>query len=308
MQSFKRQIYKISHFEEPKNTPPEVDDSRKEFIPDEVNFEIPDFTNNFRDSDGDSYHSIRVRTLPTIGQLKYNNAPIAAGAIYNLDTIENLTYELTNNYMVTETGFCQFEKPILEIIQEKEMEGYELVHLSNGIIEFEKRDKSIIPDNTNIYSFIDITSMTILEVEELSKSLTQWHNDYKQSNDLYKGELYILPVNAENWLSFPEIIHRGSSDLVGNNIELPEDDYMQYAKLPPNFITNNNNENTQWEIPKQVAVLSFIEEVDSGDQISGTAYHRNRSDYGLSQQPSNQYINDTKTLLKYIMILNFSKE
>lgn len=290
MLSFKRQIYKLSQFEVKPSNPPTVADNSAEYNLGVFNFNITHFTKNFLDLDSDSFELTRIRTLPSVGDLKYEGEPAYEGLVFNLDNVPNLTYELPSNHMVTKEGYCRFEDDITNIIIEKEGEGYELVGLGEGEIRFEKRIRTSITNETNIYAFFDSTSMNIVDATAAKEALKEWFEAHQQESETYTGELYIIPINAENWLNFPNIVLRGSSSHVGQ----ANQEFTQLAELPPNFETSNNSVNPEWEVPRDVVVLAFIDEVDSGDSVSGTAYHRNNSSYGFSQQPTTQYLTDYK--------------
>lgn len=293
MQSFKRQIYKFGLIEDNDKNPPTVDGFNEEYTTGIFTFIADHFTNNFQDPDSDSYELTRIRTLPSVGTLTYAGNPVDIGFVFSLANVANLTYEISDDYMITSTGYCKFDKPISTIISEQETEGFDLTYLGSGRLEFEKITTSSIPNDTDIYAFFDATSMKIVDAQAAQASLLEWYDEFVLNNTLFTGNLYILPIVKENWLDFPNIILRGSSDRVRNNSDRPNDDFMSLAILPPNFDVTSNNTNPNWISPTKVVTLAFIDEVADGSE----AYHKNRNGYGLVDHPMPQYLLDYKNFV-----------
>jgi hypothetical protein len=270
--------------------PPTVDDMDRMFSGGAYTFTVADFTNNFQDPDGDSYSSTTIESLPEVGTIKNLGNPINVGDNLDLVDVGNLTFELPANYQVSSNGYCIYDEDIDQIIADKNAQGYTLNSKKDGVLEFVKETISTIPNETDIYAFFDATSMLIADAEAAASALNSWFNDFKASNTDYTGNLYILPIVKENWLDFPNIVWRGSSDRVRNNSGRPDDDYMAFAQLPPNFNVAHNNENPSWTPPTKILTLCFIDEAESGPE----AYHLNRNGYGFQSQPMTQYLTDFK--------------
>jgi hypothetical protein len=300
MNPFKRQIYKFGLIEDNDENPPIVDDNFEEYTSGVFQFDTIHFTNNFQDPDLDSYKLTRIRTLPLVGTLEYENEPVEVGFVFNLDNISQLTYELPDNYMISSNGYCKFDKPIDTIISEQSNEGFELTSLGNGTIEFEKITESLLPNDTDIYAFFDATSMEIEDATAAKNSLEEWYNQFKSDNTSFTGKLYILPIIKENWLDFPNIIVRGSSDRIKNNPDRPNDDFMALSELPLDFDTTSNSINDNWTKPSDVVTLAFVDESNPG-------YHKDRNGYGFDGQPSSQYLTDYRNFISNYNSFNFFK-
>jgi hypothetical protein len=303
MHSFKRQIYKFGLIEDNDKNPPTVDDSFEEYTSGIFQFNTSHFTNNFQDIDSDSYKLTRIRTLPSVGVLSYAGNPVEEGFVFNLDNVSNLTYELPDNYMISNNGYCKFEKSISTLIDEQGTEGFELTYLGSGRLEFEKKTTSTLPNETDIYAFFDATSMKIEDAQAAQAALLEWYSNFQDNNPSFTGTLYILPIVKEDWLDFPNIILRGSSNRVRNNSDRPNDDFMALAILPPNFDLQSNNVNPSWTVPTKVVTLAFIDEVADGTEH----YHKNRNGYGFSGQPSPQYFIDYKNFVDNFNKFDFFK-
>jgi len=303
MNSFKRQIYKFGLIEEDDKNPPTVDDNSEEYLSGVFQFNTSHFTNNFQDIDSDSHKLTRVRTLPSVGTLNYAGNPVEIGFVFDLTNVGQLTYELPSNYMITSNGYCSFDKPISTIISDEQLDGFDLTYLGDGRLEFERIVTSTLPNNTDIYAFFDATSMKIEDAQAAHTALLEWYDQYKIDNSSFTGELYILPIVQENWVDFPSIILRGSSDRVRNNPDRPNDDFMALSELPPNFVRTNNDINPAWTPPTEVVTLAFIDEVSDGT----TQYHKNRNGYGFDGQPSSQYLTDYRNFISNYNSFNFFK-
>lgn len=304
MKSFRRQIYKFGLIEDDAQNPPTVEDFNEDYTSGIFTFITDHFTNNFQDPDGDGHKLTRIRTLPSVGTLKYSGTPVTVGYVFNLDNVGNLTYELPDNYMITSGGYCQFDKPISTIISEQGTEGFDLTYLGSGRLEFEKITTSLLPNDTDIYAFFDATSMKIEDAQAAQQALIDWYEDYSGNNSQYTGKLYILPIVWESWLSYPTIIERGSSNAVSNNYAAPERDYMALANIPPNFDRTSNNPNPNWTAPTNLVVLAFIDEVAEG---AGGTYHMTRNGYGFQGQPSVGYLGDYKSFVETYQNFDFFK-
>ena len=307
MQSFKRQIFKFGLIEERENQAPTVDSNSDKVETNIFQFTVNHFTNNFQDPDGDSYEITRIRTLPAIGVIKNNEVPVVGGSIINLDNISNLTYEVPGNYMVTDTSFCEFDEDITTIIDNHESDGFELRYLGEGQIEFEKTVTSTLPNDTEVYAFIDTTTITPEDAQVLKQTLQEWFSLYKNDNPQFNGNLYFIPIFYERWLDYQDIIVKGtgygkvnkSRELTvrGGNAAKEHPNTPSYnwnthiGVYPPNFDhTTDNPVNNNWTAPENVMVLSFINEANP-------EYHRERQGYGFEGQPTQEYLEDYKRFL-----------
>ena len=304
MNSRKRALYKFGLIEEEDKNPPTVDDNFEEYTSGVFQFNTSHFTNNFQDLDSDSHKLTRVRTLPSVGILSYAGNPVEIGFVFDLTNVGQLTYELPSNYMITSNGYCSFDKPISTIISDEQLDGFDLTYLGDGRLEFERIVSSTLPNDTDIYAFFDATSMKIEDAQAAQTSLLEWYNQYKTDNSSFTGNLYILPILWESWLSYPTIIKRGSSSDIGNNYGRPNDDYLALSNIPPNFDTTSNNPNPNWIAPTNIVVLAFIDEVAQG---AGGTYHMTRNGYGFQGQPSVGYLGDYKNFVEDYSSFTFFK-
>lgn len=264
-----------------KASAPTVGNSEVELKVETYNFKVEDFTNEFQDEDGDSYNETIIKTLPDVGEILYEGQTIEEDFVFSLTDVGKLEYNLGDNRLISAQGYCEYPKAINTIIAEQVAEGFELRETRPGELVFIKDRVEAVPNNTDIYAFLDLTSMAATDLQDAADILTNFFNDYKSENEFYTGELYILPINNEDWLNFPNIIHRGSSNQVQ---ERP------YQKLPPNFDRTSNSTNTNWTRPESILVLSFIDESQAG-------YHGSTVSLGL-QAPTTRYLNDYKRFME----------
>lgn len=78
-----------------KNTIPVVDNNNVD-IEGDYEFILGAFTKNFTTSDGSTFNTTRIISLPTEGIIKFNNIPISNNFEFTLTDINKLTYTLTN--------------------------------------------------------------------------------------------------------------------------------------------------------------------------------------------------------------------
>ena len=282
-------------------TPPTIIDSSGQLVSNQYDFIVNNFTNQFTDLDGDSYNETKIETLPPVGSVQYNGVNLGIGDAFPLIDINNVKYILPDSYMLTPNGYCEFDKSIDTIISDQTALGFSLINKTAGRLEFEKANITRVPNNTDIYAFFDTTSMKIEDAQAAQTILLSWYNTFITDNDLFTGNLYILPVFVENWLAFPQVILRGSYAVVGNNPDRPNDDYMSFSQIPVNFDIDTNDTNPNWIIPESVLVLAFVDEVATGNTnvgnefpVGNAPYHSELSSDGFLNQPTGQYLYDYK--------------
>src|SRR5699024_11196197 len=146
-----------------------------------------------------------------------------------------------------------------------------------------------VPYDTDVYAFFDTTSMDVEDGQAAHDALISFIEDFRVQQPEYTGNIYTIPINKENWLSFQEIINMSSSTAVRNNTNRPDDDFMAFAEIPDNFDITSNNPNPNWTPPLNLMILAFIDEVAAGT----TEYHfNNQYPIGFTDQPTTQYFED----------------
>jgi hypothetical protein len=171
---------------------------------------------------------------------------------------------------------------ITPLVSQYEGEGWTYESIEKCRIKFIK--EGVLPSTTNIYTFFDVTSMGIGDVEAASGALTDWFTSYQEDNPSFDGNLYILPILTEAYLTLHILLRRGSSSLVGNNPDRPGDNYMAFAILPPNFSLGNDDPNPLWTPEDSAVQLCFVDEVQPD-------YHNSIPNDFLGQ-PTNKFKDD----------------
>lgn len=284
-------------------SPPTVDDSIAPLSDNVYTFNLNEFTTNFQDPDNDSYEITRIESLPSIGTLTYNGISISIGFEFPTANSGSLVYTLPDNYVVSPTGYCEFDEPIDTIITNQAAEDFTLVNRGIGFLEFERALFKEVPNDTDIYAIFDTTSMKLTDGQAASTVLKSWHTQYKIDNPLYIGALYIIPMNFEHWVDYQDVIKIGTgvgkasnSGSITNNSANVSVDWKDIALYPPNFDhTTTNTVNTAWVAPTKILLLAFIDETEND------GYHPNRNGYGLNhkdfqnfKQPYPRYLEDYK--------------
>lgn len=134
-------------------------------------------------------------------------------------------------------------------------------------------------DATDIYAFIDATSVSIADATQLRDALVVWFNEYLIENPDYQGNLYVIPVGTggpppgqlyEQYLLYPVSMLTGDAHLATVTA------YLDLAILPPGFA----DPTTPYETEDNAICLAFVDEVHSG-------YHSNvENDFGIQPQSS----------------------
>lgn len=288
------------------NLPPKVSGISRDYFGGTYQFVLGDFTNEFSDPNNDSYKNTTIETVPLVGHLEYEGQQVGVGFEFDLLNIGNLEYIFPDNYQLSRNGYCIFDQSISQIISDKESEGFTLVRRESGLLRFEKEVYEGIPNDTDIYAFFDTTSMKTSDAQAASNALNTWFTDYKNNNQDYVGNLYIIPIFYERWVDYQDVIKNGTgygkiNDLVAINppggnackqsahVNTGTFDWVNnIAVFPPNFdYTTDNPTNGSWVPPSKVLSLCFVDE-------SQPEYHENRSSYGFRSQPTNNYLTDYK--------------
>lgn len=179
------------------------------------------------------------------------------------------------------------------IIEQYEEEGYDYEGIEDCKLKFTREGLSA---RTNVYAYFDVTSMNIEDVESASTALLQWFSEYKSEHPNYSGKLYILPVLIEAYLRLHNLPLRGSSSLVKNNADRPNEDYMAFARLPENFSLGNNDPNPLWEPEDNVVQLCFVDEVHSEyhnattNSFTGQPTPKFKSDYAQYREDFDKFV------------------
>ncbi|AGO49455.1 structural protein [Cellulophaga phage phi4:1] len=161
-----------------------------------------------------------------------------------------------------------------DIISQYITDGFTYEGIEGGQLKFTK-ETSGITESTDIYATFDTTSMQPTDGISASIALNAWFDAFKLSKPNYTGKLYIIPYGAENYVSFPTAIKNGNIFATSSTA------WNEIAILPDNLNT------PQWEAPKDVLLLAFIDE-------SNSSYHNTRVSNGFAapQQPTATFLTD----------------
>jgi hypothetical protein len=131
---------------------------------------------------------------------------------------------------------------------------------------------------SDVYVFMDTTSMDAIDGESAKAGVTQFHNQYKEEYTNYTGKLYFIPTTNERWLDYGNMVYNGSIPIT------TIDGWDQIAVLPPNLNT------PEWVPPKELMVIALLDE-------SNSPYHSPSLSDGFTGQPTTHFINNYKSLL-----------
>jgi len=267
------------------NNPPYVADSilaiQPFFFPETLYTKIltrDKFTNKFQDNQNDIPNNVVIKTLPSIGYLKYEGSLIGTNFIFNIKDVEKLSYNIDSNYSFTDSKIFKFASSIGSIIEQKANLGYKFSTYENGVLNFAKTEKVTISNTTNIYAFLDTTSMLVEDGEAATNALDDWYNEFKSNNLSYKGKLYIIPCEVENWLS------NGSKPITGKFPNIETDvNWNKLKRFPDNMNTSS------WVKDREAIVLNFVDEAHP-------EYHGLLVDK-FAGQPKSTFMNDYKEFM-----------
>jgi hypothetical protein len=211
-----------------------------------------------------------------------------------IEEIRDYVFQINQNLNVINQNLIEY--PGISNIQETREyylnKGYS--ETTNGIdIIFRKEESITVPIDTNIYVFLDRTSMNITDAINIKESLSKWFKDYLKDVDNYEGSLYIIPVLNENWVSLGSFPWTGKASIelleTDNNFNSLEQKSIQDQWRNLSILPENINSYT-WESKENAIVFAFIDE-------SFPDYHSNNisdSFIGGINQPTLKYINDHK--------------
>lgn len=214
-------------------------------------FNEGNFTTNFVDAEGDDPNNIQIVATPSIGNLTYDGAVISSGFILSIENVAKLKYTVSPNYSFTSDKVYKFNDPVQSIINDQANDNYSFNSYVDGELIFTKLRDVVLTDNTNVYAFIDTSSLTPSEGATAKEALDRWITSYRANNSSYKGDLYIITSTTENWLSNAI---RPSTGIFDNLTETTA--WEGIINLPPNI----NSEN--WVADTEVLVLNFINEAN----------------------------------------------
>lgn len=172
-----------------------------------------------------------------------------------------------------------------QLITQYEGQEYEYIGFEDCKLKFKKETQSLT-NITDIYAFVDTTSMQFSDGQAASDSLKQWFQNYKLENPNYVGNLYILPMISERYLSYPKLVYDGTIPLNPGWTSLQE--------LPPNLNTED------WIPPTDLIVLAFVDETNS-------EYHGSAVLGGFENptQPTDKYNQDYTEFLNVMSNYNY---
>lgn len=118
------------------NTAPTVSDNTATLVDVTYTFGTGDFTKDFTDPEGDSYKNVRLKVLPTLGELQFNGTPVTVDQIVPVVDIAQLSFVLPDRYAIYGGVLYDFEKDIDTIVSEQLAVGYRLTNNDKGELRF----------------------------------------------------------------------------------------------------------------------------------------------------------------------------
>jgi len=245
------------------NSAPTVDNQTGTFVKRCKIFNSEDFVLNFTDPDeGDEPETVRILTLPSIGELTYNGNNIITPFEFNHSTVDNLEYCLPANYSYSEGSIYEYDDDLEVLLNNLLDDGYTIDSFIDGDYTLTKDVIEILPNQTNIYAIFDTTSMQYADGIAAKNALESWYNQFIIDNPSYTGNLYIIPLSNEDWLLW------GAIPKFGVNIITPQGlntlfidtspEWQSIQVLPPNISSNFN-----WVPDPNALVLAFIDEANA---------------------------------------------
>ncbi len=132
------------------NTEPTVADNTllvnfsTSFLPNQQQaFNEGTFINDFTDPDGDSYQTVRITELPTIGTLLFDGNPITVGFEFLVSDSARLKYSVNNVKQETD-GLYVYSFDLDARIAQLVAEDYFFVSYANGVYTFNKLSETLI--------------------------------------------------------------------------------------------------------------------------------------------------------------------
>ena len=250
------------------NIAPTIEDS--EGVLDEnycKQFTEEDFVSNFNDvNEGDIPLNIRINTLPTVGNLQIGTTSISVPYTFSIENISSLNYCLDENYSIVNGSIYQYSGVLSEMLLQYANDGYNINSITNGDFNLIKTEEEVIFNSTNIYAFFDTTSMSETDGVDAKNALQAWFDTFTSNNETFNGNLYIIPLANERWVSF------GSMPWTGQfGTPTTSGLWSTIAELPSNINSVN------WTPDEDVMILAFMDE-------SHPDYHSDEIQYGFSDQ------------------------
>jgi len=165
---------------------------------------------------------------------------------------------------------------------------YNYLNNQSGVTITETLCQNGIPNNANVYGYIDVTSgpysgqgATALQNKQiLCSSLLAWFTSYQLANPSYTGGLYIFEYGTpEDYLNVPHKIKSGDA-FTWLNINTGQ---ISGAVLPPGYASG-------WACPDAMLFVAFVNEANP-------VYHNLTLPPTLGGQPSSDWTNDFNTFL-----------
>ena len=282
----------------PDNTAPTVGDNSAPLQVEDYQFSYASFTEDYFDAENHLPGKLVIRSLPdpTFGRL-YRNAftvadsTVEVGSEYDINESDLLFFELNQEiYIAPDGSMIRFTgENIYQRIEDLLTDGY--TQRADGCnLEFSKTIETDIPNDADLYFFIDTTDIPVDDGEVLADVIAKWYEQFKIDNDSFTGEYYIMPFVNEQWLRHGVVPRSGAWD-----------GYTEtYA--PPTLTATDLVTIARWQgIAKTPAGLNTRDFVPSDNAVvfsfcdeSHAAYHSAKLSDGFSTvvQPSANYVND----------------
>lgn len=286
----------------PTNTAPTVDDNSAPLQVEDYQFMYESFTNNYFDAENHLPGTLVIRSLPdpTLGTI-YRINPLTAelveypgiGSELDINFSNQLYFDLNDElYIDTDGSLIRFDgEDIYARIEKLLSDGYTQRPVDNCSIDFVKQIPSDIPNDTDLFFFLDTTDIPIDDAETLVDLIGKWYIIYTAANDSFTGDYYILPTVDETWLQNGGMPRTGfftgyTEDFIPPSLSASDvvtaARWQALCKTPEGINTRN------WQLRNNAMVFSFIDE-------SANDYHSPKRTDGFDNtvgQPTNDYVND----------------
>lgn len=291
------------------NTAPTISDNSTALVKEYI-FSYTDFLKDYSDAQNHPPGKFRIKgqTDFDYGVLYRYPAGIVPTPQVIVPTLElpiekanEIRFVLNKNILIKPDGrIISYEVDDIEATIAQYLEqGYTMYEEGNNLI-FKKEIFNSIPYDTDIFVFFDTTSMTVADGLAAKTALLEWFEIFNAENDDYEGNLYIIPVETENWVNYGTVPQTGQIPVYVDPPILVDADVVD---LPPRWedvqILPDGLNLRRWQPRSNAFVFAFVDEAYSD-------YHNNSISGGLTAdivQPTLQYIND---YISFTSMYNFS--
>ncbi|TCI93213.1 PKD domain-containing protein [Tenacibaculum sp. M341] len=106
-------------------------------------FNTASFVNGFTDPNGDSFETVRVTALPSVGELLFNGNPVTVGYEFPVSDSARLTYSVDNVKQEAD-GIYIYQNDVDAEIKQLEDDDFVLINYANGVYSLNKVSEDLI--------------------------------------------------------------------------------------------------------------------------------------------------------------------